>query len=485
MKVYIFFSVHEEVFHRVALRLRDHGVTSFTGFVWSTWQAKVLAGRGIDYQPLLTFTRDLLPLCDDGKAPDLAWLEMRERELGVSIQRMLYSERHLLEGRTYEQVMRMAEVALREVAAAYDRTRPDFIYTEDVSCFHSYVHFVIARERRIPFWCVGYGRLPRRLSVYSSGLQHLERVERLYSELLASGLTETQRREADDYIGTFRDRPTRPTGMNVRSVRPGFELGDVGRLRAAAARYLGDPKDPTATSPWGALKQRFVRVARMKAAETMHLFESPVAGEKYVLYPIHFQPEATTLVQAPLYVDQLALLRDIARSLPIGHRLYVKEHSSNRGRRSVEFYNQIRSIPGARLFGPDEDTWSLIRGASAIAVITGTMGWEGLLFDKPVVTFGDVFFNLLPHVYRGKDTPKDGWYDMFRRATTEHRPDGTALRALVVALHQASYPGFMANSTTFPEVLDDANIANITSALVQEAQLGPTRSLESDARPAT
>jgi hypothetical protein len=212
-------------------------------------------------------------------------------------------------------------------------------------------------------------------------------------------------------------------------------------------------------------------MVRVAAADAEHVFEKPVAGEKYVLYPIHFQPEASTLVQAPMYVDQLALLRDIAASLPVGHRLYVKEHVSNRGRRPIEFYDEIRAIPAARLLGPDEDTWALIRGAAAIAVITGTVGWEGLMFDKPVVTFGNVFFNLHPSVLRASAVPKDGWYKLFLQAITSHVPDPEATLAMIAALQAASYPGFVGNPSSFPEALVPENITRLADALACEIGL--------------
>lgn len=471
MKAYIFFSVHEELFHRVALRLRERGVTEFCGFAWGTQQVEAISNRGIDYDPLVVFSRDLLPFCDDGKAPDIAWLERRERELGVSITRMIASERHLLAGRTYEQIQRMAEVALREIGAAYDRARPDFVFSEDVSCFHSYVHFVLARERGIPFWAIGRGRLPHRIAVYSAGLQNLERVIEIYEQLRARGLDAEQRKQAEAYLAEFRERPERPPGMDERARKPSVSIGDLSRLRSVAQHYFGDRGDPTTVSPARALRQRISRVSRVALADLTSVFEKPVAGEKYVIYPIHFQPEASTLVQAPMYLDQVALVQDIARSLPIGHRLYVKEHVSNRGRRPIAFYNAIRAIPAVRLLSPDEDTWSLVRGADAIAVITGTMGWEGLLFDKPVVTFGNVFYNVLPQVHRASEVPKDGWYDVFRRAIFENKPDRESLLAYIAALYAASYPGTMRGPRTFPRVLEDENVQHLTDALAATLRL--------------
>jgi hypothetical protein len=470
VKAYCFFSVHEETFHRIAVRLRDYGVTDFSGFVWGHSQARALADRGIVYDPLIVFTRDLLPHALDGRPPDLDYLERRERELGISLQRMLASERHQLAGRTQEQILRMAEVALREIGDAYDRIRPDFAFSESVSCLHSYVHFVLARERGIPFWCIGPGRLRGRIAVYCSASQRWEATERRFAELRARGLTDAERAEAQRYVDTIREKPVAERGNDVRS-KTKIDRAELSRFGWTWSRYFDDTSDPTSTPPWRAVQQRLRRVARVRLARARGVFEPPVPGEKYVLYPIHFQPEASTLVQAPMYLDQLALLEDVAKSLPIGVRLYVKEHVVNTGRWPIEFYDAIRAIPSARLLGPNEPTWPLIQNASAIAVITGTMGWEGLMFGKPVITFGDVYFNLLPQVYRGGSTPKDGWYELFRRATSDHHDDREALLALIAAMQQTTQPGSLANAVRVPEVLSDENILSVTSALAQAAGL--------------
>jgi hypothetical protein len=479
MKAYIFFSVHEELFHRVAQSLEPYGVDRFSGFAWSRWQMRALEDRGVVYEDVIVFTRDLLPKCDDGAAPDLEWLARRERELGVSIQRMLAAERHLLKGRDYTQIMRMAEVALKEIAAALDRAKPDFIFSEDVSCFHSYAHYVLAQERGIPFWCIGTGRLPRTVSVYSKRFQHLEMVEARYAEIRARGLTADERTRAEAYVSTFRDRPAQPTGMNTRAKRPKVELADIGRFKHEVSLYLGDRGNPTATPPLRVIHQRFRRMARVQLASAVGVFERPVPGEKYILYPIHFQPEASTLVQAPMYLDQIQLLQDIAKSLPAGYRLYVKEHMSNRGRRPLEFYRAIKDIYAVRLLGPDEDTWTLIKNSSAIAVITGTMGWEGLLFDKPVITFGDAWFGILPQVIKASDSPKDAWFELIRDGVTTAIPDHESVLQLVAALQQATSPGFMGNPRTMEGVLEDQNVANITHALVRAAGLQPSQPAES------
>ncbi|MEQ9079379.1 MAG: hypothetical protein RLP09_36305 [Sandaracinaceae bacterium] len=465
MRAYCFFSVHAELFDRVARDLVASGhVESLSGFAWGKHVLRTIESSDVPYdrEHITTFTSDVLPQLELGEV-DYAFLARRERELGLSLRRAIAAERHLLEGRTYEEVLRLVQVGLEVIGAALDDAQPDFIFTEDLSCLMSTLHWALARERGIPFWCIGSARLPNRLSVYRSGFQNWERVLARYEAL--TELSPEQRELARSFVREFRDRPRRPTGMQTRSRVPVPSMWDVRQLALATRAQLRDPMDPTSVSGPRAIRQRLTRWQRIARSKREGIFEAPVAGERFVLFPIHFQPEASTLVQAPMYLDQLALIEDVARSLPIGVRLYVKEHLSNRGRRPLEFYRAIKRVCGVRLLGPDEDTWSLIQSAEAIAVITGTMGWEGLLYDKPVVVFGDAFYGHLPGVYRALDAPKDRWYELFARAIDEHRPEHAALHRYIVALHETSFPGFMKNPNTFPQVLAPENVKAIAAAL--------------------
>src|SRR5690606_12929500 len=119
----------------------------------------------------------------------------------------------------------------------------------------------------------------------------------------------------------------------IRGRLKAADKSDVGRFWSALTAYRKEPLNPVAKTPRWVLKQRAQRVVNDYA--TRDLFEKPVPGERYVLFPIHFQPEASTLVRGPYYLDQASLIEDIAKSLPVGYRLYVKEHMANRGRRTA------------------------------------------------------------------------------------------------------------------------------------------------------
>jgi len=470
-RVYTFFSVHERLFLPVHRVLRDrYGVTAFAGTVWGHDQASFLADGDVDYDPLIIFTRDVLEP-SEAVTPNFEFLQDRERRYGVPIHRMIWSERHLLEGRSYERILALTEQLFRVVENALERFRPHFVFSEDVGCLTSYVHYAVARGKGIPFWRVGSARMPGLLSVYSGGPQEWNLTKEKLAEIRERGLTTEEREDAEAFVRGFRDRPERPTGMRTRARLPIADKEDFLRLAALGKRYVTDPSNPTLTPPVRAFRQRAARLARNRASQSFGFFDTPVPGGRYVLYPIHFQPEASTLVQAPYYLDQAALIEDISKSLPVGYQLYVKEHVSNRGRRPLSFYKRLRETFGVRLLGPDEDTWTLIRGAAAVAVITGTVGWEGLLFGKPVVTFGDVFYNECSLTYRAGLVAKDAWHEVFRKAIFEHEHDEEELLELVAAIRGSSRPGFLKNPNTFPAVMDPENVERIADALAWGAQL--------------
>ncbi|MEM7437188.1 MAG: hypothetical protein AAF436_18680 [Myxococcota bacterium] len=459
MRGFIFFSVHERMFDAIARDLVARGVVDgFGGFLWGVDQLPMIdAGQ---YEPLLVFSRDIRPTLD--RPPDLDVLRAKERRYGVSFNRLIYSERHLLEGRNFEQRLRLVEALFRAVEDAYDRCEPDFILTEDVSCLSSYVHWVVATHRGIPFHSIAQGVLPGTIAIHSSPMQRLGSVEERFDALKNRSLAADEREEATIWLREFRKRPRRPTGASAFDRLPVADLGDLKRVVHQATRYVQERHNPTLRSPTWALKRRATRLVNQRA--TQHLFEKPVPGERYLIFPIHYQPEASTLIRGLYYLDQPALVDDIAKSLPVGTRLYVKEHYANRGRRPASFYQQIKSSHAVRLLGPDENAWDLVQGAAGVVTITSRMGWEGILAEKPVFTFGETFYNCFPLVTRLGTHPKDHWPRVIADTLETFEPNSELLLKYIAALQASLFPGFKGNAQTFPQVMEPANIQKLADA---------------------
>lgn len=140
-------------------------------------------------------------------------------------------------------------------------------------------------------------------------------------------------------------------------------------------------------------------------------FEAPNEKDDYVYMPLHLIPESTTFVKAPFYINELNIIEQVSKSLPIGWKLYVKEHQAMLGERSYDFYKMIKRFPNVKLvqinYYKDPKPW--IEKAKGVITITGTGAYESAMLGKKTIIFGDVPFKLIEGISRVnsfEDLPK-------------------------------------------------------------------------------
>ena len=124
--------------------------------------------------------------------------------------------------------------------------------------------------------------------------------------------------------------------------------------------------------------------------------------EKYILFTLHQEPERSLLIATPFYTNQLEVIRHIAKSIPPGYLLYVKEHFSQSLRewREISYYKEILKIPNVRLFHPSSNIQKLIENASFVISIGGTVSLEAAFYQKPSIIMSDMGFSVLPSVQK-------------------------------------------------------------------------------------
>lgn len=109
----------------------------------------------------------------------------------------------------------------------------------------------------------------------------------------------------------------------------------------------------------------------------------------FVFYPLHVDPEASTMVLSPWHTDQINVIESLAKSVPSEMIVVVKEHAPMLGRRPRGFYKKISQIPRVVLLGPEHSGLSLVQQAKLTAVITGTAAWEAIRLGRPALIIGD------------------------------------------------------------------------------------------------
>ena len=140
------------------------------------------------------------------------------------------------------------------------------------------------------------------------------------------------------------------------------------------------------------------------------LAEYPNNKDNYIVFFLHFQPERTSLPEAGIYSNQWLIIKAIQTCLPEGWQLYVKEHPSmfinkfDKRYRHADFYKNVSKLEKIKLIPLDTDTFNLIDNCKAIATITGTVGVQSLIRNKPVLSFGVASFRDHKMVYEINNT---------------------------------------------------------------------------------
>jgi hypothetical protein len=133
----------------------------------------------------------------------------------------------------------------------------------------------------------------------------------------------------------------------------------------------------------------------------------PSPGTNFVYFPLHLQPEAQTSPMGGVFVDQYLAVEMLARALPPGWVLVIKEHPVQRmAKRDYGFYARLGRIGNVRLVSRSTGTFTLTEQCRAVASITGTAGWEALFMAKPVLVFGNAFYRGAPGTV-SIDDPRD------------------------------------------------------------------------------
>jgi hypothetical protein len=198
-------------------------------------------------------------------------------------------------------------------------------------------------------------------------------------------------------------------------------------------------------------------------------YERP-SEQPYVFFPLYFQKEGMTLATLRFWAHNLVpLVREVARSLPSGYRLLIKEHPQVPGDVSLRQLNQLRRIPGVTLLYPLLQSREIMRRAEAVFVLQGTAGWEAFLMRRPLVVFGsDTYYSRSRLVYTTKDVSdlQSAFRDALREGLQQYRENESEWYWFVDCVLRSSLPGSFFHYE-FPPFTDE-ELASVAAGLAQK-----------------
>lgn len=385
---------------------RSHDRQVDVTFVTSHEEARRMLERAGKKAIFLPSATGALPISD--ASATLAEIEARHEGRLLPFMRCLLSDRTMTGRERAWQIDQLARHALF-FEQFFSREQPDALVGEAADTMPSWVAFELARVNGCrPVGVMASAMPPGRLLLLETHRTIVGAAER-YEQLRAVGLNGEQVAAARALQGTILGTGTKldylpPQRRPLRFLRSLLSGAVLRRQIAVAAEQARERRagnwftQPNPVGYWLLTKLHSVRAA---LARRRYLNQN-LSGRPFAFYPLHYQPEASTLVHGSYFDNQLEVVGNLARSMPAGWDLVVKEHFYMAGQRRLSFYRELRRIPNVRLIALSVPTNRLIREAAVITVVTSTCGLEASLIGRPVVMFGDYPWDYAPTVHKVK-----------------------------------------------------------------------------------
>jgi capsule polysaccharide modification protein KpsS len=214
-----------------------------------------------------------------------------------------------------------------------------------------------------------------------------------------------------------------------------------------------------------------LRHARAHAAMTLgatrlkRLYR-PMPETPFVYYPLHVPADMALTLRSPEYLDQVATIDFLLRTLPDTHVLVVKEHPAQIGAVSANrLFELARRFDNFVLLPPQTNNYAVLGRADAIVSVNSKSGAEAVLLGKPVVVMGDAFYRSCPLVFtvdRFADVPQ-----RLREALASQAFDPAKAAPYFETAWRQSFPGELYIDN--PQQLDTFAASLLTAIAVRPA----------------
>ena len=292
----------------------------------------------------------------------------------------------------------------------YKKEKPDLVFLYCIAGAVSLAMAEVAEYLNVPYAQVIFARVNDYQILDDDPLGRLKQVKALYEKALKKpALIKDKQEEADAFFDTFLNRPEMPvdTRFWIKKIMREYSVQgmlknlivDTGRCVFIYLSLIKKVKDfYRQPSPFDMLKnnlKKFFQIHYMLRFQKRQTVDEIVGDNKFLYFPLHVDPEMSTMVLADKLTEQVAVIERISRSMPAGYKLIVKEHIPCIGKRPKGIYKRIKRLPDVHLISPFNDNFEILKKTALTVTITGSACWESIMLGKPPVILGNVHFTNL------------------------------------------------------------------------------------------
>lgn len=325
------------------------------------------------------------------KDPDLAYLQTFEKKYQLNLWNMALNERIFYKhNESYKfqrkEILSILESECRLFEKILDENKPDCLLTLNFGLHHENLLTKICKKRKINVISISISKLMNNCYLSES------------ADTLIEGSNSDDKNFSFEDLQKIVDENN--LSKSLENVYGSIRTSKSKRFFAAMSILLEKNKNiRTHYTYYGRTKLNLILLEIQNFIQTSTRgdflsknSQKAIDDENFIYLPLNQEPERSLLIDAPYYTNQIEVVRHIAKSLPPGYKLYVKEHPTQgkaRGWRSISDYKQILEIPNVKLIHPKVSSIDLIKKSDLVITVSGTASLEALFYNKPSILFAD------------------------------------------------------------------------------------------------
>jgi len=179
----------------------------------------------------------------------------------------------------------------------------------------------------------------------------------------------------------------------------GYLLKGIPKYRKQPNKDVENGKTRYKLIPYIYLIYKRIRYLKSLKKEYSKITKKPDFNKPFTIFALHYQPESTSMPRGGVFHDQLYVLELLSKYLPEDWNIYIKENPKQFNPlgegatcRLLRFYRDAKKFPRVSFLPVDYNPFTLIDRAKAVITVAGTMGWEAMVRKKPVICFGQSWY---------------------------------------------------------------------------------------------
>jgi hypothetical protein len=340
--------------------------------------------------------------------PDLNYLKSFEEKYKINLWKLAYDDRNLFKFNPYHkfdknEILLITEKTCKFFELILNEIKPNFLVIRVTDFHRNHLLVELCKAKKIKVLMLMESRLGFRASIGTE-----------FTKIDESWNMDTQENNVKDIsdLKKYLDKHNR-FKQTKNQISSGIGYSFLKKVKASL-NWLHNTWDSEyndmyihyGVSPFTAFKDVLVTGLRRKFRKRFidrYFVQNFSHHQKFIFYPLQVEPERTVSFDV-FFSNQIEIIKNIAKSLPIEYKLYVKEHYNMifRGWRSISVYRELMDLPNVKLLHPSVSPSDVLDNCSMTITLSSTAGLDAAFHNKPSIVLSDVMYSVLPSVYKLK-----------------------------------------------------------------------------------